>query len=108
MSNSENAETSIIATRSRIARCSALMIGDHQRDSHSASRGITRSPYSSTSPAFESYHQGRAELPLPRVERRQPHAAFRLPLLHRVNDPVRLVVPLVRPAEDVPPRLLVL
>ena len=37
------------------------MIGDHQRDSHSASRGITRSPYSSTSGAFDSYHHGRSQ-----------------------------------------------
>ena len=61
MSKTANAEMSIIATRSRIARCSALMIGDHHRDSHSASRGITRSPYSSSNGLFDSYHQGRSQ-----------------------------------------------
>ena len=47
--------------RSRIARCSALMIGDHQRASHSASRGLIRSAYSSSSGAFDSYHCGRSQ-----------------------------------------------
>ena len=47
--------------RSRMARCSALMIGDHQRASHSASRLVTRSPYSSTSGAFDSYQCGRSQ-----------------------------------------------
>ena len=37
------------------------MIGDHQRESHSASRRVTRSPYSSTSGAFDSYHCGRSQ-----------------------------------------------
>ena len=55
-----NALRSIIAARSRIARCSALMIGDHQRDSHSASRFVTLSPYSSSNPAFDSYQFGRS------------------------------------------------
>jgi len=45
--------------RSRMARCSALMIGDHQRASHSAWRPST--PYSSTSPAFDSNHCGRSQ-----------------------------------------------
>ena len=36
------------------------MIGDHHRASHSASRGMTRSPYSSSSPAFDSYQFGRS------------------------------------------------
>ena len=53
-----NADRSTMPTRSRIARCSALMIGDHQRDSHSASRGITRSPYSPSREAFEPYQYG--------------------------------------------------
>ena len=44
---------------SRIARCSALMIGDHQRASHSAPRGST--PYFSTSGALASYHCGRSQ-----------------------------------------------
>ena len=56
-----NAERSKIPARSRIARCSALMIGDHQRASHSASRRPTRSPYSSSSGAFDSYHCGRSQ-----------------------------------------------
>ena len=37
------------------------MIGDHQRDSHSAARGMTRSPYSSTSGALRSYQCGRSQ-----------------------------------------------
>ena len=37
------------------------MIGDHQRDSHSAWRGITRSPYSSSRRSFEAYHIGRSQ-----------------------------------------------
>ncbi len=37
------------------------MIGDHQRVSHSASRRPTRSPYSSSSGAFDSYHCGRSQ-----------------------------------------------
>ena len=37
------------------------MIGDHQRESHSASRGITRSPYSSTSGRLDSYQFGRSQ-----------------------------------------------
>ena len=56
-----NALRSIIAARSRMARCSALMIGDHQRDSHSASRRVTRSPYSSSRFAFDSYQFGRSQ-----------------------------------------------
>ena len=46
---------------SRIRRCSALMIGDHQRASHSCSRGITRSPYSATRAALDSYQNGRSQ-----------------------------------------------
>jgi hypothetical protein len=56
-----NADRSTIPTRSRIARCSALMIGDHQRDSHSAARGMTRSPYSSRSGLFALYQYGRSQ-----------------------------------------------
>ena len=48
------------AAFSRIARCSALMIGDHQRASHSCSRGITASPYFSSRGALDSYHHGRS------------------------------------------------
>jgi hypothetical protein len=36
-----------------------LMIGDHQRASHSCSRGSM--PYSSTSGAFDSYQWGRSQ-----------------------------------------------
>ena len=43
MSKMVKATRSTIATRSRIARCSAFTIGDHHRDSHSAERGMTRS-----------------------------------------------------------------
>ena len=46
---------------SRIRRCSALMIGLHQRESHSCSRGITASPYCSTRPALDSYQSGRSQ-----------------------------------------------
>ena len=35
------------------------MIGDHQRESHSAARPLT--PYSSTSFAFDSYQCGRSQ-----------------------------------------------
>ncbi len=61
MSKMAKADRSTIPTRSRIARCSALMIGDHQRDSHSASRGMTRSPYSASSFSFEAYQNGRSQ-----------------------------------------------
>ena len=37
------------------------MIGLHQRESHSCSRGITRSPYSSRRSAFDSYQCGRSQ-----------------------------------------------
>ena len=37
------------------------MIGDHQRASHSFSRGITRSPYSSSRSALDSYQYGRSQ-----------------------------------------------
>ena len=56
----QNAVRSNIAARSRIARCSALMIGDHQRDSHSASRRVIRSPNSSSSFSFDAYQWGRS------------------------------------------------
>ena len=61
MSKIENAVRSITPAFSRIARCSALMIGLHQRESHSCSRGITASPYFSTRSALDSYHQGRSQ-----------------------------------------------
>ena len=37
------------------------MIGDHQRDSHSAARGITRSPYSASRPSLAPYQKGRSQ-----------------------------------------------
>ena len=47
-------------TFSRRARCSASMIGDHQRLSHSVSRSAM--PYFSTSGALCSYHWGRSQM----------------------------------------------
>ena len=41
MSKIVKAERSKMPARSRIARCSALMIGDHHRDSHSEVRRVT-------------------------------------------------------------------
>jgi hypothetical protein len=57
----QNAVRSNIAARSRIARCSALMIGDHQRASHSASRGLTRPSKSASSFSLEAYQCGRSQ-----------------------------------------------
>ncbi len=37
------------------------MIGLHQRESHSCSRGMTRSAYSSRRWAFDSYQNGRSQ-----------------------------------------------
>ncbi len=37
------------------------MIGDHQRASHSAARGITRSPYSASSGSLAPYQYGRSQ-----------------------------------------------
>ena len=54
-SKTAKAERSTIPTRSLIARCSALMIGDHQRASHSLGRLRTRCPYSSSNLPFDSY-----------------------------------------------------
>src|ERR1700677_45021 len=54
-----NADRSTIAQVSRIARCSALTTGDHQRESHSAVRPSTW--YFSSSPAFDSYQNGRSQ-----------------------------------------------
>jgi len=44
-----------------MARCSALMTGDHQRDSHSAWRSISRPAYRSSNVAFEAYQNGRSQ-----------------------------------------------
>ena len=43
-----------------MARCSALMTGDHQRDSHSAGRSISRPAYRSSRAAFDAYQNGRS------------------------------------------------
>ena len=44
-----------------MARCSALMTGDHQRDSHSAGRSISRPAYRSSSAEFDAYQNGRSQ-----------------------------------------------
>ena len=44
-----------------MARCSALMTGDHQRDSHSAGRSISRPAYRSSRSSFEEYQNGRSQ-----------------------------------------------
>ena len=43
-----------------MARCSALMTGDHQRDSHSAGRSISRPAYRSSRGSFTPYQNGRS------------------------------------------------
>ena len=93
------------------------MIGDHQRDSHSASRAGS-TPYSSTQPRVglvpvralpaDGLVEDRAELALARVERRQADAAVRRPLLARVDDAVGLVEALGGARLDVLDALLVL
>ena len=49
------------------------MIGDHQRDSHSAVRGITASPNFATSGALDSYQNGRSQ---PTVSKKVAPSAF--------------------------------
>ena len=44
-----------------MARCSALITGDHQRDSHSAGRSISRPAYRSSKGALEAYQNGRSQ-----------------------------------------------
>ncbi len=61
MSKTANADRSTSPAASRMARCSALMMGDHHRASHSASRGISIPAYFSSSPSFEAYHCGRSQ-----------------------------------------------
>ena len=73
MSKIANADRSTMPARSRIARCSALMMGDHQRESHSCSRGSTASPYSPSRASFEPYHIGRSQ---PTVSKNTAPAAF--------------------------------
>ena len=60
-SNSLNAVRSTMPTDSRICMCSALVIGDHQRASHSCSRGAHTSGNLSTSFAFDANHCGRSQ-----------------------------------------------
>ena len=73
MSKIQNADRSITPAASRIRRCSALMIGLHQRESHSCSRGITASPYSSRRSAFDSYQCGRSQ---PAVSKKKAPSFF--------------------------------
>ena len=61
ISSTANADRSIMAQASRMARCSALMTGDHQRDSHSAERSISRPAYFSSNPELEAYQNGRSQ-----------------------------------------------
>ncbi len=78
-----------------------MMIGLHQRESHSCSRGITASPYSSSRPAFDSYQNGRSQpavskktapscLLRRRTSGRCGSVAVGLVLLGRVDDAVGL------------------
>ena len=100
MSRIWNAVRSMTPAASRIRRCSALMIGLHQRESHSCSRGITASPYSLEQAGVglvpvrplpaRGLEEERAELLLGVVHRRLPLAAVGLVLLGRVDDPVGL------------------
>ena len=61
MSRTANADRSTRAAASRMARCSALMTGDHQRDSHSAVRSISRPAYRSSSGSLDAYQNGRSQ-----------------------------------------------
>ena len=93
------------------------MIGDHQRESHSASRsghartrrrsGRVRLVPVRALPAGGLVEDG-AELALALVEGRQPDVAVRRPLLGRVDDPVGLVEPLRGARPHVRDALLVL
>ena len=78
------------------------MIGDHQRDSHSASRRVTRSPYSSSSGAFDSY-QLRA-LPAGRLVERRRRAPARARRTARAARRGR--TPTARPGWTIPYILL--
>ena len=51
------------------------MIGDHQRESHSAARGITASPYSPSRDSLEAYQNGRSQ---PAVSKNTAPRAFSL------------------------------
>ncbi len=44
-----------------MARCSALMTGDHQRDSHSAGRSISWPAYLGRRLSFAPYQNGRSQ-----------------------------------------------
>ena len=61
MSRTANADRSTSAAASRMAKCSALMTGDHQRDSHSADRSISRPAYRSSSGSLDAYQNGRSQ-----------------------------------------------
>jgi hypothetical protein len=60
-SKTAKADRSTSAQASRMARCSALMTGDHQRDSHSPGRSISWPAYRSSSGEFTSYQNGRSQ-----------------------------------------------
>ena len=104
-------------TLSRICRCSALVIGDHQRASHSCWRGlhglgelvdqlgVALVPLRALPAAGVEEH--RAERLLAGVERAAAHAALAGPLLARVDDAVGLVEVLGAAGEDVVLGLLV-
>ena len=111
------ATRSTIPTPSRMARCSALMIGEDQRPSHSAWRGMTRSPYVATRsdvglvperalPAGGFEEHG-TEFALAVPGGTQAKVAVRGPLLARMDDAVGLVEALAAARVDVPLRLLV-
>jgi uncharacterized protein YfiM (DUF2279 family) len=55
------ADRSTRAQASRMARCSALTTGDHQRDSHSAGRSISWPAYRSSRFSFTPYQNGRSQ-----------------------------------------------
>ena len=110
-SSTAKADRSTRPQASRMARCSALMTGDHQRDSHSAGRSISRPAYRSSRPrsrrtrtAAPSRRSRRRTRPSARfavVDRADPDRAAGFPLLGRVHDAVHLVEALAGPGPDV-------
>ncbi len=60
-SRTANADRSTSPQASRMARCSALMTGDHQRASHSAVRSISRPSYRPSSSSLQAYQFGRSQ-----------------------------------------------
>src|ERR1700686_843025 len=100
MSKTANADRSTMPTRSRIARCSALMIGDHQRESHSYRPGITRSPHSSSTGLLGAYQSRHAPLAVvigQQLVRRLPVRPF--PPGRFEEDRSKPLLALVEPAE---------